>query len=73
MWNLARLAASRDQIVTDSLQSTTQRKGCLEVKRLNLCKQKSIAQDSTTFCIVEKNYKVVLSSSYSYYYQIQTN
>lgn len=69
------LAASPDRIVTDPLQSTNQCRGCLEVKCPILCKQKSIAdvsRDNSSFCIVEKSGKMVLSSSHSYYYQIQT-
>ena len=69
------LAASPDWIVTDLLQSTNQRRGCLEVKCSILCTQKLIAdvsRDKSTFCIEEKNGKMVLSSSHSYYYQIQT-
>ena len=66
------LAASPDRIVTDPLNSTTQHRGCLEVKCPILCKQKSITRNNSTFCIVENNGKIKLSSSHSYYYQIQT-
>ena len=70
-----RALAGRDRIVTDPLNSTTQHRGCLEVKCPILCKQKSIAdvsRNNSTFRIVENNGKIELSSSHSYYYQIQT-
>ena len=55
------LAASPDGIVTNPLNSTTQHRGCLEVKCPILCKQKSItdvSRNNSTFCIVENNGKI---------------
>ena len=69
------LAASPDRIFTYLLNSTTQHRGCLEVKCPILCRQKPIAdvsRNNSTFCIVENIGKIELSSSHSYCYQIQT-
>ena len=62
------LAASPDRIVTNPFNSTTQHRGCLEVKCPILCKQKlitDVSRSNLTFCIVENNGKMELSSSHS--------
>jgi len=50
-------------------------KGCLEVKYPFLCKKKLISnlcRENTTFCIKAVDDKMSLSTSHSYYYQVQT-
>ena len=68
------LAGSPDGIVTDPTQSIDKQKGCLEVKCPILCEKtlmKDVSRKNALFCLEEKNGQLQLSTTHSYYYQIQ--